>query len=53
METRRVSEDFQGFLANASGYQNPSFKNRYTLYTLNRSIELGVYISVICQMADS
>ena len=50
METRRVSEDFHGFLANASGYQNPSFKNRYTL---NRSIELGVYISVICQMADS
>jgi len=27
MVTRRVSEDFQGFLVNASGYQYTSFKN--------------------------
>ena len=26
MVTRRVSEDFNGFLANASGYQNTQFQ---------------------------
>ena len=41
MVTRRVSEDFNGFLANASGYQNTQFQKLICPVIPMISVNLG------------
>ena len=48
MVTRRVSEDFNGFLANASGYQNTQFQK---LICPERFLLLVVWCSWIFGLA--
>ena len=53
MVTRRVSEDFNGFLANASGYQNTQFQKLICPESRKAQVLVSVILSVCVTMLRS
>ena len=53
MVTRRVSEDFNGFLANASGYQNTQFQKLICPEDMSNIVDTVTKPEARCHFYDS